>query len=161
MLENAKLASRWDGRNKFDGRGTLPVKLAWHGLACNELPQLVVTHLAEPAQVRNLFFQIVVGTVKPVAPVCTTMNSEWPADRVAIFPLSKLIVLREDFDSFSQASALDSHSEVQRQVVNVNSALPSQGRPLHENPEMPAPFAHLQGRLHPVLLKGILQLEQV
>src|SRR5258708_13954100 len=137
MLENAKLGSRWGGRNKFGWRGTLPVKLGWHGLARNELPQLVVTHLAELAQVRNLFFQIVVATVKPVAPVCTTMNSEWPADRVAKFPLSKLIVLRQDFDSFSQASPLPSHSELQPYVVNVNSALPIQRSPLPHNPDIP------------------------
>ena len=70
-------------------------------------------------------------------------------------------MLREDFDSFRQTSASDSYSESQRQVVDVDSALASQGRPLHEKPKVPAPPAHLQGGLHLLLLEGVLQLEQV
>src|SRR5882724_12046140 len=100
------------------------IKLRRHGFARNERLELLLAHFSKPVQVRNLFFQIVVRTVEPISPVCAAMNSKRSTNGVPKFSFSQLIVLREDFDSLRQASAFDSYSEAQHQVVDVDSALP-------------------------------------
>src|SRR5580692_12697000 len=89
------------------------------------------------------------------------MNSKRPTDGIPKLPRSQFVVLREDFDTFGQASAFDSHSQFQCQVVDVDSALASQSWPLHKNPKVTSPLAHFQRGFHLVLLEKVLQLEQI
>ena len=87
------------------------------------------------------------------------MNSKRPPDRIPKLAFPQLIVLREDLDAFGQAEALDSHSKLQCQVVDIDSAFAGQRGLVHKHPKMTAPFAHLEGRFHVVLVQGVLQLE--
>jgi hypothetical protein len=49
--------------------------------------------------------------------------------------------------------------QITRQVANVHPSVPGKHRRLKQNPEMPATPALLEGRLNPVLLKFILELQ--
>src|SRR5260370_29400832 len=100
------------------------IKLRRHGFVRNERPELFLAHFSKPIQVRDLPFQVIISPIEPISPVCSAMNPKRSTNGVPKFSLSQLIVLREDFDSLRQASAFDSYPEAQRQVVDVDSALP-------------------------------------
>src|SRR5713101_470970 len=100
VFEDSKLPPRVvNERNSFAGWQAFSVKPRGHDLSSNEAPQLFFAHFAKPVQVRDLFFQIVVCPVKPVAPVCAAMNPKRPPDRVPKLPVAQFVVLGEDFDS--------------------------------------------------------------
>src|SRR5260370_39906 len=125
MVKDSKMVTGcMNEGNRLIDRGAFSIKLRRHGCARNERPELLLAHFSKPIQVRGLSFQVIISPIEPISPVCSAMNSKRSTNGVPKFSLSQLIVLREDFDSLRQASASDAHSEFQRQVVDVDSALP-------------------------------------
>jgi hypothetical protein len=124
VIEDSKLpARRANGWNGLPAGTPCFVKLRRHGFARNEGAQLLVTHVAKPVQVGNLFFQIVVRSLEPIAPVGAAVNSKRPTNRAPEFSFSQLVVLGEDFDSLGQAGALYPHAQSKGQIIDVNPTL--------------------------------------
>ena len=161
VIQNSELGAGSACEGFVAGDAPSSFQLRRHGLAGYESPEPFFSQFPQPSQVRYLLFHVVVCPVKPVAPVRAAVHPEWSPDRVPKLALAQLILPWEDFDAFSQTNSLDPHSEVECQIADIHPALARQCGLFHENPKVAAPLAHFEGRVHPVLLEGVLQLQQV
>src|SRR6185312_14017543 len=161
VIENTKLVARAPQNGFRRRRARLSMEFGGHSFSGYKAAKFLLVQFPQPSQVRHLFFEVVVCSVEPIAPICATMNSEWSPDRVSVLAWANFIMLREDFYSFRQSTSFDSHSQFQCQVVDVHSALARKSGRFHEDPEVPTALAHFQGSIHSVLLEGVLEFQQV
>jgi hypothetical protein len=82
-------------------------ELRWNGLPRNQSSKLLTSHLGERIQIAHLLLKVFIGTVKPEALSCASVNTQRPADGTAVPPGLQRIVLGEDLDSFPLLASLD------------------------------------------------------
>jgi hypothetical protein len=75
-------------------------ELRWDGLPGNQSRKLVTGHLGKRIQVAHLLLKVFIGTVKPEALTCATVNAQRPTNGIAVPAGSQEILLGEDFDAF-------------------------------------------------------------
>jgi hypothetical protein len=112
VVENTELVTR-AGNERLVGRIPFSLKLRWHRLARDEPPQLFLAYLSQTLQVRHLSLQVVICSVKPIAPIRAAVDAKRAADRVSELARVQFVVLRKDFDSFGETNPFDFHSELQ------------------------------------------------
>ena len=86
-------------------------KLVGQSLAGDETRQLHRRDLLNPAQIRQLIGERVVGAIEPEAPAPAlpraAMHSRWGPDGVPEFALSQLVLSGKDFEPLGQPRPLD------------------------------------------------------
>src|ERR1019366_255659 len=97
----------------------------------------------------HLLLNVFTGTVKPEPFSCAPVNSQRPADGIAVPSGLQRIVLGEDLDSFPLLTPLDQDAQPQSKATDVDATIPRWERLRHEYPKMSAPTAVLKGRFNP------------
>jgi hypothetical protein len=105
----------------------------------NEPVHFALCDLPQTLQVLHLRIEPVICTIEPVAPFGSAMDSERPADRIAEFVRTELILARKYLDSFRQIrTASYWHSQSESHVVDVDPAVPCEQWLVRKDPEVAA-----------------------
>jgi len=82
-------------------------ELRWDGLPGNQSGKLLTCHLRKRVEVAHLRPDILIGTVKPEALSCASVNAQRSTNGIAVPAGLQRIMLGEDLDSFPLFAFLD------------------------------------------------------
>ena len=117
--------------------------LRWDGIARNQSGKLVTGHLGKRIQVSHLAHKVLIGTPKPKALTCTTVNAQRSTNGIAVPTGLQHILLGKDFNPFLPPS-FDRYTQPQGKTANVEAAIPRWERLSVEYPQVPTATAILK-----------------
>jgi len=98
-------------------------ELKWDGLPGNQSGKLVTGHFGKRIQVAHLRLDILTDTVKPETLTGTPVNTQRPADGIAVPAGLQGILLGEDFNPFLPAR-FDRDTQPKGKTAHVDAAIP-------------------------------------
>src|ERR1700730_11636338 len=117
----------------------------------NDHFELLLSELPKTIQVRDLRLDRGVRAMKPEPTIGAAVNAERAAKGTAKPARFDGVLLGKHLDAIAWTRALHRHSQPQRNVVNVDTAVFRQQRPGKKNPEMPPSPAQLERGFNSVL----------